>query len=185
MSGGRGSRDAGCGRNSESAADVLTENVCGPGVTSSCNNWRMKTVLLLLLLFISSIQIAAAQQPKIYRIGYRSPTDPATDSIRSEAIRLALRELGYIEGQNIAFEYRFAQGKLHRLPELAAELVRIKVDVLVVAGGDPLIRAVNNVTQTIPIVMTGQGSDPVAAGLVESLARPGGKSPALLSFPES
>ena len=86
----------------------------------------------------------------------------------------ALRELGYIEGQNIAIEYRYAEGKLDRLPELAAELVRLKVDIIVVAGGDAMIRAAKNATKTIPIVMTGAGADPVEAGFVESLARPGG-----------
>ena len=95
-------------------------------------------------------------------------------STRSEAIRLALRELGYIEGQNIAIEYRYAEGKQERYPELADELVRLKVDIIVVPGGDIAIRAAKNATKTIPIVMVGQGLDPVEAGLVESLARPGG-----------
>ena len=101
-------------------------------------------------------------------------SDPASESARSEGIRLALRELGYIEGQNIAIEYRYAEGKRDRLPELAAELVRLKVDIIVVAGGDPAVQAAKNATKTIPIVMTGAGLDPVKAGLVESLARPGG-----------
>ena len=87
---------------------------------------------------------------------------------------MALRELGYTEGQNIAFDYRYSQGKLDRLPELAAELVRLKVDLIVVSGGDPEIRAAKNATKTIPIVMVGVGTDPVKAGFVESLARPGG-----------
>ena len=118
---------------------------------------------------------ASAQQPKkIPRIGYLSSFDPATESARSEAIRLALRDLGYIEGQNIAIEYRYAEGKLDRLPELAAELVRLKVDIIVVAGGGRSPRAAKNATKTIPIVMMGQGIDPVEAGLVESLAQPGG-----------
>ena len=116
-----------------------------------------------------------AQQPKkVPRIGYLSPVDPARESARAEAIRLALRELGYIEGQNIATEYRYAQGKPDRFPELAAELVRLKVDIIVVAGGDTWVRAAKNATKTIPIVMVGRGTDPVEAGLVESLARPGG-----------
>jgi putative tryptophan/tyrosine transport system substrate-binding protein len=118
---------------------------------------------------------AEAQQPKkVSRIGYLSAFEPTTESTRSEAIRLALRELGYIEGQNIAIEYRYAEGKSDRYPELAAELVHLKVDIIVVAGADRLIRVVKNTTKTIPIVMTGGGSDPVEAGLVESLARPGG-----------
>ena len=89
-------------------------------------------------------------------------------------IRLALRELGYIEGQNITIEYRYAEGKRDRAPEIAAELVRLKVDIIVVAGGEPWVGAAKNATKTIPIVMTGVGIDPVEAGLVESLARPGG-----------
>jgi putative ABC transport system substrate-binding protein len=100
--------------------------------------------------------------------------DPATESTRAEAIRLALRERGYIEGQNIAIEYRYAEGKPDRFPELAAELVRLKVDIIVVAGGNRVILAAMNATKTIPIVMTGVGIDPVEAGFVESLARPGG-----------
>ena len=81
--------------------------------------------------------IAEAQQPKMVpRIGYLSSVDAARESSRAEAIRLALRELGYIEGQNIAIEYRYAEGKIDRLPELVAELVRLKVDIIVVSGGD-------------------------------------------------
>ena len=102
------------------------------------------------------------------------PADPASDAIRAEAILLALRKRGYTEGQDIVVEYRYAEGKRIRYPELAAELVRLKVDVIVVAGADPLIQAAKNATKTIPIVMTGGGADPVEAGLVESLARPGG-----------
>ena len=121
------------------------------------------------------LRLAEAQQPKkVPRIGYLSSSDPATESTRAEAIRLALRERGYIEGQNIAIEYRYAEGKHDRLPELAAELVRLKVDIIVVAGGASTIRAAKNATKTIPIVMVGGGADPVEAGLVESLARPGG-----------
>ena len=95
-------------------------------------------------------------------------------SARAEGIRLALRELGYIEGQNIAIEYRYAEGRRDREPGLAAELVRLKVDIIVVASGDVTIQAAKNATKTIPIVMMGLGSDPVRAGFVESLARPGG-----------
>jgi len=84
-----------------------------------------------------------------------------------------LRELGYIEGQNIAIEYRYAEGK-RRYPELAADLVRLKVDIILVTGGDGGIRAAKNATKTIPIVMMGVGPDPVGAGLIQSLARPGG-----------
>jgi putative tryptophan/tyrosine transport system substrate-binding protein len=118
---------------------------------------------------------AEAQQPKkVFRIGYLSTNDLAGESARSEAIRLALRELGYIEGQNIAIEYRYAEGKRGRESELAGELVRFKVDIIVVAGADRTIQSAKNATKTIPIVMTGGGNDPVKAGYVDSLARPGG-----------
>jgi putative ABC transport system substrate-binding protein len=118
---------------------------------------------------------AQAQQPKkVTRIGYLSTIGPSEDLARSAAIGLALRELGYIERQDIVFEYRYAEGKLDRYPELAAELARLKVDVIVVAGGSAMIRAAKNATQTIPIVMVGAAPDPVEAGLIESLARPGG-----------
>jgi putative tryptophan/tyrosine transport system substrate-binding protein len=131
--------------------------------------------ILFAVVLLTLGMTAEAQQPKkVPRIGYLSSFDPATDSIRSEAIRLALRELGYIEGQSIATEYRYAEGKRNRFPELAAELVRLKVDIIVVAGGGRTISAARNATKTIPIVMVGLGIDPVKAGLVESLARPGG-----------
>ncbi len=136
---------------------------------------RRSAILLLATFFLTTASLAEAQQPKkVPRIGYVSSSDAAHDSARAEAIRLALRERGYIEGQNIATEYRYAEGKLDRFPELLAELVHLKVDIIVVAGGSIWVRAAMNATKTIPIVMTGGGSDPVAAGLVESLAHPGG-----------
>jgi putative ABC transport system substrate-binding protein len=142
----------------------------------------MKTVLLLISFFLGTYQFAQAQQAKkVPRIGYLLPGNPTSESTHSEAIRLALRELGYIEGQNIAFEYRYADGKRQRFPEFAAELVRLKVDIIVVSGGNSPARALKNATKTIPIVMTG-GSDPIEAGLVESLARPGGNVTGLTNF---
>jgi putative ABC transport system substrate-binding protein len=133
------------------------------------------TVLTLSAMLFALCFSAQAQQPKkIPRIGYLSNTDPAGEATRSEAIRVALRERGYIEGQNIAIEYRYTEGKRDRAPELAAELVRLKVDIIVVAGGASWILAAKNATKTIPIVMTGAGADPVKEGFIESLARPGG-----------
>ena len=132
------------------------------------------SILVAVVLLAVGVTAEAQQPKKVPRIGYLSSTDPATESTRAEAIRLALRELGYIEGQNIAIEYRYAEGKDDRLPELAAELVRLKVDIILVAGGEPGIRAAKNATKTIPIVMMGSWVDPVEAGFVESLARPGG-----------
>jgi putative tryptophan/tyrosine transport system substrate-binding protein len=125
---------------------------------------------------------AEAQQPqKVARIGYLSSFDPASESARSEGIWLALRELGYIEGQNIAIEYRYAEGNRDRFPELAAELVRLKVDIIMVAVG-ATIRAAKNATKTIPIVMAGPPADPVELGLVDSLARPGGNVTGFISL---
>ena len=138
-------------------------------------------IVLSAMLFALCSSAEAQQAKKVRRIGYLSPFDPARESTRSEAIRLALREHGYIEGQNIAFEYRYGEGKLDRYPELAAELVRLKVDIIL-TGGDPLIRAAKNATKTIPIVMTGAGSDPVKAGLIDTLARPGGNVTGITLF---
>ena len=92
--------------------------------------------ILIAVILLAITVMAEAQQPKVPRIGYLSNTDAATDSSRAEGIRLALRDLGYIEGQNIAIEYRYAEGKVDRAPELAAELVRLKADIIVVASGD-------------------------------------------------
>jgi ABC-type uncharacterized transport system substrate-binding protein len=137
----------------------------------------------IVLAFVFGSAVVEAQQPKkIARIGYLSSADRDFESTRSEAIRLALRDLGYIEGQNIASEHRYAEGKIDRLPELAAELVRLKADIIVVVGGGVVIRAAKNATKTIPIVMAGSPNDPVETGLVESLARPGGNVTGLSSL---
>jgi putative tryptophan/tyrosine transport system substrate-binding protein len=136
---------------------------------------RKITVLTLCAMLLALSFSASAQEPKkVHRIGYLSSFGLATDTARAEGIRLALRERDHIEGQNITIEYRYAEGKLDRAPELAAELVRLKVDIIVVAGGTGIIQAAKNATKTIPIVMAGGGGDPVEAGLIESLARPGG-----------
>src|SRR5262245_58543423 len=144
-------------------------------LTNEAQMKKAAVPILVAVILLTLAVVTEAQQPKIVpRIGYLSNADAATDSTRAGGIRLALRELGYIEGQNIAFEYRYAEGKVDRAPELAAELVRLKVDIIVVAAGDVTIQAAKNATKTIPIVMMGVGSDPVRAGFVESLARPGG-----------
>jgi putative tryptophan/tyrosine transport system substrate-binding protein len=109
------------------------------------------------------------QAERVYRIGYLAT---AAHANRIEALRAGLRDLGYVEGKNIVIESRWAEGRSDRLPDLAAELARSKVDVLV-AGGTPAILAAKQATTTIPIVMAGSG-DAVASGLVASLARPGG-----------
>jgi ABC-type uncharacterized transport system substrate-binding protein len=135
--------------------------------------------LFVVVLLAVTARAEAHEVKKVYQIGYLSAATPARESARSEAIRLALREVGYIEGQNIAFEYRYAEGKQDRYSALVAELVRLKVDIILVVGGTPLTVAAKTATKTIPIVMMGGGIDPVAAGLVESLARPGGNVTAL------
>jgi ABC-type uncharacterized transport system substrate-binding protein len=132
-------------------------------------------VCLLLTVLLLAVSPAGAQQPKkVYRIGYLSSGTPRTESVRAERIRLALSELGYIEGQNIAIEFRYGRGNLDRAGKLVSELVHLKADVIVVTGGGRWSQATQKATKTIPIVMTGTGSDPVEEGLVKSLARPGG-----------
>src|SRR5882724_986535 len=128
---------------------------------------------LLTVFLLGSIHPAEAQQPpKISRIGFLSTTSPSNVPTRLEAFRQGLRDLGYVEGKNIVIEYRDAEAKPERLPALAAELVRLKVDVIVISGPSPT-RAAKEATATIPIVMTWD-YDPVGNGFVASLARPGG-----------
>jgi putative tryptophan/tyrosine transport system substrate-binding protein len=123
-------------------------------------------------LFLTTFHLAQAQQPtKMARIGYLNPGDPVSRTYRTEAFRQGLRELGYVEGKNIIIEYRFAEARPERLPELARELVALNVDIIF-AGGGPATEAAKNATQMIPIVTSSQ--DPVLQGLVASLPRPGG-----------
>ena len=125
--------------------------------------------------------VAEAQQAgKVPRIGYLGANPPSANVARIEAFRQGLRELGYVEGENIIIEWRSAEGALDHLPALAAELVRLKVDVIV-TGGSPTTRAAKDATVTIPIVMA-QDGDPVGNGFVASLARPGGNITGLSSL---
>jgi putative tryptophan/tyrosine transport system substrate-binding protein len=134
---------------------------------------RKITVLTLGAMLYALCLPAQAQQPtKTPRIGFLSASSAAPLSSRIEAFRQGLRELGYGEGKNILIDWRFAEGKPDRLSELAAELVRLKVDVIV-TGGPQSTRSAKEATSTIPIVMA-QDSDPVGSGFVASLARPGG-----------
>jgi ABC-type uncharacterized transport system substrate-binding protein len=131
------------------------------------------TILALSAMLFALSPSAQAQQPKkVPRIGYLGTGSLSSSVARMEAFRQGLRELGYAEGKNIVIESRYAEGKLDRLSEIAAELVRLKVDVII-AGGPSATRAVKEATSRIPIVMT-QDSDPVGSGVVASLARPGG-----------
>jgi len=140
-------------------------------------------VTLVLGLLAAPLPADAQQVGKAYRIGFldfrlrSTTTDP-----RFVAFRQGLRELGYVKGQNLVLEYRSAKGKRERLPEVAAELVRLKVDVIVTAGSPRVIRAAKRATRTIPIVMSGGPADPVEAGFVMSLARPGGNITGLTSL---
>jgi putative ABC transport system substrate-binding protein len=114
----------------------------------------------------------AQQTGKVFRIGVLDMSTPSGSAVLWEAFRKELGKLGWIEGKNIIIEYRFAEQKFERLPELAAELVRLKIDLIVVTGGQPALVA-KKATTTIPIVMANVG-DPVGAGLVSNLGRPGG-----------
>ena len=135
-------------------------------------NTKMIICLVAATLVSTASFVHAQQSKKVPRIGYLTANYLSTISPLIEAFGQGLRELGYVEGKNIVIEYRYADTKLDRLPALADELVRLKVDVLVV-GGPPVAVAAKNATRTIPIVFYSV-ADPVALGLVDSLARPGG-----------
>jgi putative tryptophan/tyrosine transport system substrate-binding protein len=138
-------------------------------------------IILLVGLTLASVRLVEAQQEaKIPRIGFLFGASPSANSARIEAFRQGLRELGYVEGKNIVVEDRYADGKTDRLPALAAELVRLKVDVIVSASSGGT-RSFKETTNTIPIVMA-QDTDPVANGFVASLARPGGNITGLSSL---
>jgi putative ABC transport system substrate-binding protein len=124
------------------------------------------------VLFAHSVSADAQQAGKIFRIGFLDNSNASSMTALLEAFRQELRKLGWIEGKNITIEYRFGEQKSERLPELAADLVRLKVDLIVVASTPPALAA-KNATTAIPIVIANVG-DPVGAGLVASLARPGG-----------
>jgi len=128
--------------------------------------------LLGIMLFALCAAVEAQQPQKIHRIGVLGATSPATIAARLDAFRQGLRELGYIDGKNIVVEYRYADGKLNRVPALAAEMVRLNVEVIL-TGGSAATRPAKEATTTIPIVMA-QDTDPVGNGFVTSLARPGG-----------
>src|SRR5258705_1808126 len=135
---------------------------------------KARVLSILLVVVLLAVAVIAAQPPeqKVYRIGVLRSDTPSIFATRNEAFRQGLHELGYVEGKNIVIEYRYAEGKADRLPALAAELVRFKVEVIVTGGPVPT-RAAKEATSTIPIVMA-QDSDPVGNGFVASLARPGG-----------
>ena len=138
-----------------------------------------KTALALILfagaLLAAAVSVEGQQPKKLPRIGILIAASTSFYSARVEALRQRLRELGYVEGKNIVIDYRYAEGKLERLPDLAAELVRLKIDVIVTAPTQAALAA-KKASATIPIVFTDIASDPVGIGLVSSLARPDRKS---------
>jgi putative ABC transport system substrate-binding protein len=136
--------------------------------------------LLCAMLFVLCVSAEAQQSGKIFRIGFLDPSTASGSAVLWDTLREELSKLGWIEGKNIAFEYRFAEQKLERLPELAAELVRKRVDLILVPGVLPALAA-KKATLSIPIVMA-NAPDPVGAGLVASLARPGGNITGLASL---
>jgi putative ABC transport system substrate-binding protein len=144
----------------------------------------MRLIGLPLILAVGLVLAPLAEaQPagRVYRIGFLGTAAASGQANRVEALRAGLRDLGDVEGKNIVIEYRWAEGKYDRLPDLVAELVALKVDVIVTSGGTPPALAAKQATTTIPIVMAGTG-DAVAAGLVSSLARPGGNITGLTDF---
>ncbi len=145
---------------------------------------RLRTIGLIstltLGLFAGPLPAEAQEAGKMPRIGFLGNSSPSSDAIRIEAFLQGLRELGYMEGENIFIEYRFAEGRLDRLPKLAAELVHLKVNIIV-ARGTRAAKAAKNATRTIPIV-TASVADAVRSGLVDSLARPGGNVTGLTSI---
>src|SRR5258705_10411682 len=129
-------------------------------------------VTLTLSLLAAPLAADAQQAGKVPRIGFLGVTSPSDRPHHVDAFRQRLRELGWVEGQNIVIDYRYAEGRVDRLPDLAAELVRLKVD-LIASGGTQGVTAAKNATETISIVMIAV-RDPVATGLIASLVRPGG-----------
>ena len=144
---------------------IASRTGCGMKIPS------LASILVVTLVLVLGVAAEAQQQAKIARVGWLASGSPSGVAPLTGAFRQGLSELGYVEGKNIAIEYRYAEGKFDRLPDLAKEIVHLKVDVIVVAN-DQAIRAVKQATATIPIVMV--ADDPLGHGFIASLARPGG-----------
>ena len=158
----------------------VSESYSG-NLKSKIENLKRAGLVAIVVTFALGGAAARAQQPtKVTQIGYIGAASASAESARREAFRQGLRELGYVEGKNMVIDDRHAEGNLDRLPALAAELVRLKVDVIVTGGGNAT-RAAKAATSTIPIVMTND-PDPVGSGFVASLARPGGNITGLSTF---
>ena len=144
-------------------------------------NARRRAMAILSAVLVSATgSRRVLAQPKVARVGFLSGDSPSSNPHRVRAFREGLHELGYVEGRNLVIEYRWADGRFERLPDLAAELVRIPVDVIV-AVGDPVIFAAKNATASIPIVIASVG-DPIGRGFVASLGRPGGNVTGVSNF---
>lgn len=157
---------------------------CGTRSAQRTNVWCAIALIALASIALSLLATfnAEAQSPeKVHRIGYIQTATPDEQAHLTKAFQEGLRELGYVEGRNVVLEQRFAWGKQERLPDLAAELVNLNVDVIV-TGANPVIAAVRRATTSIPVVMAAS-RDPVGSGFVASLARPGGNITGLTSDP--
>ena len=168
-------------------SDISDSSTLQPQWTLPCGRMVVKRGAARLAVAVAPMLLAAAviagaqPQGKVPRIGYIQTATPEEQAALTEAFVEGLRELGYVDGRNIVIERRFAWGKQELLPELAAELVRLNVDVIV-TGGNPVIAAVKQATATIPVVMAA-GRDPVGSGFVASLPRPGGNITGVTSDP--
>jgi putative ABC transport system substrate-binding protein len=158
-------RDAEC-------AELLLCALCASSVVKSISDLRVLISGLCAMFFALSFPAVAQQPAKVWRIGVLVSSSASLNASRDEALRQGLHEMGYVEGKNISMEYRYAEGKLDRLSDLAADLVRLNPDIIIV-GGTRVAVAAKQATSTIPIVVAGAG-DLVAAGVVHNLNRPGG-----------
>jgi putative ABC transport system substrate-binding protein len=180
----RETNGGGCGRHNDLWPQVLTKNSSGQAISNSGKNRRMKAVLLLSCFVLASIHFAEAQQleGRVPRIGFLGAASASALVPRLDAFRQGLHDLGYIEGKNIVIEYRYADGNADRIPDLGAELVGLKVDIIVTYQ-TPSVLALKKVSTTIPIVFT-MLSFPVENGIVASFARPGGNATGLTVLSE-
>ena len=167
-------------RSSSFRSDNRKSKACGEYHRTIENPKWLGFSVIAFMLVMAGVAVEAQQPTKIPRIGRLGIASQSAELARIEAFRSGLRDLGYVEGKNIVVEWRFADGKLDRLPVQAAELVRLKLEIIVSAGSTPT-RASRAATSTIPIVMSND-NDPVGDGFVASLARPGGNITGLSNF---
>jgi ABC-type uncharacterized transport system substrate-binding protein len=161
-------------------------NFSSDNLKSKIQNLKWTGFLAVVIAFAGMAGGVEAQQPKkVTQIGYLTGADAATESARSEGIRLALRERGYIEGQNIAIEYRYAEGKRDQLPALAAELVRLNVNIIVTGGGESVIEAAKKRPRRFPSLWWVAGPILSRQAMCKALPVPAAISPALQTLAEN